>query len=131
MLESVKGAKLYSILNQKCPVCQEGDYYINKQAYNLKTFDKSHTNCSYCNHKFEIENGFFYGAMYVSYGISIAVAVSLFMATYVLFPETPYYTYIFIIIIGIVLFTPVAFRMSRIIWMNLFSSYGKRKIFNT
>jgi len=130
MLESTKGSKLYSILNKKCPVCQEGDYYLTKNAYHLKQFDKAHEYCSHCHHKFEIENGFFYGAMYVSYGISIAIAVSLFMATYVLFPATPYYVYIFVIIIGIVLFMPVAFRMSRMIWMNLFSSYGKKEIFN-
>ncbi len=80
--------------------------------------------------KFEIENGFFYGAMYVSYGISIAIAVSLFMATYVLIPQMPYYGYIFVIIIGIVAFMPIAFRASRMIWMNLFSSYGKKEIFN-
>ncbi|MFK8039314.1 MAG: DUF983 domain-containing protein [Crocinitomicaceae bacterium] len=130
MLESTKGSKLYSIINQKCPVCQEGDYYLTKKAYDLKRFDKTHNYCSFCNHKFEIENGFFYGAMYVSYGLSIAVAVSLFMGTYVLFPDTPYYVYIFIIIIGIILFMPLAFRFSRLIWMNLFSSYGKKEIFN-
>lgn len=130
MLESVKGSKLYSIANKKCPVCQEGDYYEPGHAYNLKTFDKAYTHCSHCNHKFEIENGFFYGAMYVSYGISVAIAVSLFMATYVLFPETPYYYYIVIIIIGIIFSMPISFRMSRLIWMNLFSSYGKKDLFN-
>ena len=130
MLESVKGSKLYSIINRKCPVCQEGDYYLTNKAYDLKQFDKAHTHCSHCNHKFEIENGFFYGAMYVSYGIAVGIAVSLFMATYVLFPETPYYIYIAIIIIGLVLSMPISFRYSRLIWMNLFSSYGKKEIFN-
>ncbi|MDX1349640.1 MAG: DUF983 domain-containing protein [Putridiphycobacter sp.] len=130
MLESTKGSKLYSILNQKCPICQEGDYYLSKKAYNLKQFDKAHEHCSYCNHKFEIENGFFYGAMYVSYGLSVAFAVSFFMATYVLFPATPYYYYIFIIIIGLVVTMPISFRYSRLIWMNLFASYGKKEIFN-
>ncbi len=130
MLESTKGSKLYSIMNQKCPVCQEGDYYITNKAYDLKRFDKTHEHCSFCNHKFEIENGFFYGAMYVSYGIAVAFAVSLFMATYVLFPSTPYYIYIFVIIAGLVVSMPISFRYSRLIWMNLFSSYGKKEIFN-
>ncbi len=130
MLNSIKGSKLYSIINKKCPVCHEGDYYLSNKAYDLKMFDKAHTNCSHCNHKFEIENGFFYGAMYVSYGIAVAIAVSLFMATYVLFPEIPYYYYIIIIIVGLVVSMPVSFRMSRLIWMNLFSSYGKKDVFN-
>jgi len=130
MLSSIKGTKLYSIINKKCPVCHEGDYYISNRPYQLKTFDKTHTHCEYCNHKFEIENGFFYGAMYVSYGIAVAVAVSLFMAVYVLFPEMLYYYYIFIIIAGIVCSMPISFRMSRMIWMNLFSAYGKKETFN-
>lgn len=130
MLASAKGSKLYSILNSKCPVCQEGDYYETKKVYDLKRFDKAHEYCGYCNHKFEIENGFFYGAMYVSYGIAIAISVALFMATYVLFPATPYYVYIFVIIAGLVFSMPFSFRISRMVWMNLFASYGKKEIFN-
>lgn len=130
MLESIKGSNLYSIINKKCPVCQEGDYYTSNKAYNIREFNKMHINCSHCDHKFEIENGFFYGAMFISYGLSVAIAVALFMGTFVLFPETPYYIYIIIILIGIPLSTPITFRMSRIIWMNIFSSYGKKEIFN-
>jgi len=68
--------------------------------------------------------------MYVSYGISVAVAVATFMAIYVLFPETPYYTYIIAVILSIFLFMPISFRTSRLIWMNMFSSYGKKENFN-
>ncbi len=131
MLSSIKGSKLYSIINKKCPICQEGNYYKYNTPYNLKKFDKVHTHCNYCQHKFEIENGFFIGAMYISYGISVAIAVTLFMATYVLFSNIEYYYYILIIVIGIVVSMPVSFRLSRTVWMNLFASYGKKETFNT
>ncbi len=130
MLDFIKGSQLYSILNKKCPVCHEGDYFKSNKVYRLSEFDKTETHCSHCHHKFEIENGFFVGAMYVSYGISVAISVALFMATYVLFPEAEYYFYIISIMVGILLFMPISFRLSRIIWMNMFISYGKKEIFN-
>jgi uncharacterized protein (DUF983 family) len=131
MLESLKGLKLYSIVNEKCPVCHEGDYFMTNKPYDLKNFDKSKEVCSTCEHKYEIENGFYYGAMYVSYGLSVAFGVSIFMAMYVLFDALPLWLYVFSIIVGIILLMPISFRVSRMIWMNMFSSYGKKEIFNT
>ncbi|MGV6860894.1 MAG: DUF983 domain-containing protein [Putridiphycobacter sp.] len=130
MLDSTKGLKIYSVANKKCPVCQEGEYFLTHNPYNLKKFDKNHEFCDQCGHKFEIENGFYYGAMYVSYGLSVAIGVSIFMAEYVLFGSLPLWVYIVSIIIGIVLFMPISFRTSRLIWMNMFSGYGKKEIFN-
>ena len=31
-----KGAKLYSIFNNKCPKCQEGDFFVNKTPFKFK-----------------------------------------------------------------------------------------------
>lgn len=131
MLNNLKGSKTYSILKHKCPVCHEGDVYKTTNPYDLKKFDKMYDRCSYCHHKYEIEPGFFFGAMYVSYGITVAIAVSVFVGTYVLFPQAEYYHYIINIILGMVLLMPITFRFSRIIWMNLFSGFGKRKNYNT
>ncbi len=130
MLGSTKGSKFYSIAKSKCPICHEGEYWKGKNPYDLKNFAIDRQTCSECGHKYEIENGFYVGAMYVSYGISIAFAVATFMAIYVLFPNTPYYIYIFSVIGSIFIFMPISFRASRLIWMNLFSSYGKQENFN-
>lgn len=123
MLESLKGKRIYSIVNSKCPVCHEGDFFISKNSYNFKTFSKNHDRCSVCDHKFEWETGFFYGSMYVSYALGIALSVAIFVALFVLFPETPYYIYIAAILTGLILFFPLNFRISRVIWMNFFHHY--------
>ncbi len=123
MLDSLKGKRIYSILNSKCPICHEGDFFVSKKAYDLKNFSKNHTRCSVCDHKFEKETGFFYGAMFVSYALGVAFSVTLFVATFVLFPQTPYYIYIAEILTGLVLFFPLNYRLSRIIWMNFFNHY--------
>lgn len=129
MFSKLKGKRVYSILNSKCPVCHEGDYFLSKNPYNLKMFSKNNERCPVCNHKFEVETGFFYGAMYVSYALQIAFSVAIFIAVGVLFPSANYPTYIFSIIAGILILMPITYRFSRMIWMNLFISYQGKKSF--
>lgn len=128
--ESIKGKRAYSILKHKCPVCHNGEVYKTNNPYDFKKFDKMYDSCSYCGHKYELETGFFYGAMYVSYGLSVAIAVAVFVGTFVLFPQAEYYHYIINIILGMILMMPITFRFSRLVWMSFFSSYGKRKKYN-
>jgi hypothetical protein len=69
----IKGTKLYSILGNKCPRCHEGDFFMTKNPYNLKKFDKMHERCSVCSEKFDKEPRFFYVAMQVNYALTVAV----------------------------------------------------------
>lgn len=79
--------------------------------------------CSVCDQKFEVEPGFYYGAMYVSYGVSIAYLVSVFVAMAVLYPDFTTTEYLVIAITTLILLTPYFFRLSRAIWINLFVKY--------
>lgn len=125
MLKSLKGKKrLYSILNGKCPRCHEGDFYLAKNPYQAKDFGKNHTHCPKCGYKFEKEVGFFYGAMYASYGLTIAFSVAIAVAIIVLYPSATYIVYIIAILTGLVVLMPVSYRLSRVIWMNLFQGYA-------
>ncbi|NEP40304.1 MAG: DUF983 domain-containing protein, partial [Okeania sp. SIO2H7] len=40
--------------------------------------------CSHCGTKYRMEPSFFYGSMYVSYGVGIAFAVAAFVISYVM-----------------------------------------------
>lgn len=119
-----KESLFYSVFKGKCPVCHEGDVYQSKKVYNFKEFDKMHDHCSVCGHKYEIENGFFYGAMYVSYAMTVAFSVAIFILTYWFWPNADYYNYIINIVLGVFVLAPVTFRGSRLIWMNFFSKYN-------
>lgn len=127
MFKALKGKRLYSILNNKCPVCQEGDFFSHTNPYDLKNFSKSNERCPVCNHKFEMETGFFYGAMYVSYALAVAFSVTVFVAIAVLFPSSPYYVYIISILFVLVALMPLNFRLSRLIWLNFFFHYDPSK----
>ena len=76
-----KGSKLNSILTGSCPKCQNERMYEVKNPYKLNTTLKMNETCSQCGTRYKIEPSFFYGAMYVSYGVGIAFAVAAFIIT--------------------------------------------------
>jgi uncharacterized protein (DUF983 family) len=78
-----KGSKLYSILTGSCPKCHEESMFKNSNPYALSELMDMHETCSNCGTKYKIEPSFFYGAMYVSYGVGIAFAVAAFVISFV------------------------------------------------
>ncbi|OIN58322.1 DUF983 domain-containing protein [Arsenicibacter rosenii] len=118
----LKGTKLYSILFNKCPRCQEGDFFITNNAYDLKRFDKMHTHCSHCDLRFEPEPGFFFGAMYVSYAFYVAFIISTFVLFNVLLQIDLTY-YLIGLIPALIMLTPFFFRLARRTWINIFVRY--------
>lgn len=119
-----KGTKLYSILKGACPKCQEESMYINKNPYILSDTLKIHQNCSHCNTKYRLEPSFFYGSMYVSYGVGIAFAIAAFVISNLILDASLNVT--FLSIIGtLVIFGPLIMRLSRNIWINLFIHFDK------
>lgn len=119
-----KGTKLYSVFNNKCPKCHEGDFFIEKNLFNIKKMLKLHETCSHCNLKYLMEPSFFYGAMYVNYGITVALSVISFVIATILFNSTMNQG--FIALISVLILTAIpTIRLSRIIWINLFVEYNK------
>ncbi len=118
----LKGTKIYSILSGTCPVCQEESMYREKNPYKINKVLKMHERCSNCNTKYKIEPSFFYGAMYVSYGVGIAFAVAAFVIAYI-FLKASLLASFFSIVGTLIVFMPVIMRLSRNIWINLFFKY--------
>ncbi len=97
--------------------------YVDKNPYQVGQLFKMHERCSHCGLKYKIEPSFFYGAMYVSYGVGIAFGVAAFIIAYVML-ETSLVTTFIAIVITLVVFMPVIIRLSRNIWINLFIKYN-------
>lgn len=121
-----KDTKLYSIFSNKCPKCHKGDFFVHHNPYKLSEFDKMHTECPVCKESFEKEPGFYYGAMYVNYGITVAIGVAWFLINWVLFNFNALFYAISFAILLIVLL-PWVFRTGRLIWINLFVKYNPDK----
>ncbi|MDG3584097.1 DUF983 domain-containing protein [Galbibacter pacificus] len=122
-----KGSKLYSILTGSCPKCQEESMYVSKNMYNPGETIHMNEHCSHCGTKYKIEPSFFYGAMYVSYGVGTAFAVAAFVISY-LFIGTSVKTAFFAIIGTLVVFMPIIMRLSRNIWINFFFKYDPKAV---
>ena len=120
-----KGNKLYSILTGSCPKCHEESMYVKNNPYKRGYLFKMHERCSSCNTKYKIEPSFFYGAMYVSYGVGIAFAVAAFVVTEVLLGAGLIATFIAIVTTQIALM-PIIIRLSRNIWINFFIKYDPK-----
>ena len=121
-----KGTKLYSISNAKCSRCHEGEFFEHKFTYNPSKITKLHDNCPKCNLKYMMEPSFFYGAMYVNYGITVALSIATFVIITLLLNLTLLQCFAAITFILIVL-APFNMRLSRIIWINMFVSYNENR----
>ncbi|MGO4818966.1 DUF983 domain-containing protein [Flavobacterium sp. W22_SRS_FP1] len=117
-----KGSKLYSILTGTCPKCQKESMYLDPNPLHLGKTLKMNEKCSHCGLKYQIEPSFFYGAMYVSYGLNVAVGIAAFVISYIVFEASLKDAFISIIASLIILF-PFILRWSRNIYINMFVSY--------
>jgi uncharacterized protein (DUF983 family) len=111
-----------AVITCKCPRCRKGNLFVPLSVKNLFSMKSS---CEVCGHVYELEPGFFYGSMYVSYGVAVAFAVSLFVLAFLIMGKQSPFFYIGVICTGLVLFTPVCFRLSRSLWVNMFTSFDK------
>lgn len=118
-----KKTRLYSIFNFKCPRCHKGDFLESRHVYNLKKAGNIKERCSHCNLKYSPEPGFYYGAMYVSYALGIALFVSIWVATFVLYPSYSSELLLGLIIGSMILLGPYLYALSKIIWANFFFHY--------
>lgn len=121
-----KGSKLYSIFKMKCPRCQEGDFFVAR-PYNLKKAGDIHTHCSHCGLKYSKEPGFYYGAMYVSYALGVALFVTLWVSFNLFLPSVNVYWQLLTISLTSILLGPYLYALSKIIWANLFIKYEPRE----
>jgi uncharacterized protein (DUF983 family) len=70
----MRPSTLASILQQRCPRCHSGRIF----RYSIfRGFPKMHERCQVCNLKFQREEGYFLGAMYISYGMALATITVL------------------------------------------------------
>ena len=118
----MKTGKLYSIFFNKCPRCNNGKFWkSNNPYYNLfLNGGENHSHCLNCDLKFEIEPGFFYGAMYISYGLGIGIGSLILIISLAVFQMKNILLLSLIIGISILILAPVNYFLSRLIWLNTF-----------
>ncbi|KGE15639.1 DUF983 domain-containing protein [Sphingobacterium deserti] len=112
-------SKFSALLQSKCPRCRVGKMFEGP-IYGFKK-QTMHERCPHCGLKFEIEPGYFYAAMYVSYAFSVAEVVSLGLATAFLTKSESPWLYIIVLFSAIFLFAPFNLRFSRLVLLHYLS----------
>ena len=117
-----KGSKLNSILTGTCPKCQNESMYQEKNLFRISKVLTMNETCSHCGLRYQIEPSFFYGAMYVSYGLNVALGIAAFIISFLLCKSSLKVSFLAIIATLVVLF-PLVLRWSRNIYINIFVDY--------
>lgn len=86
-----------------------------------------HSECPHCRLRFEIEPGFFWGSMYISYAITVGLMLVLGGAVYFIGKNPDSWVYLTVIISAFVLISPLTYRYSRVLMIYLFSPIRFKK----
>ena len=108
-----------ALLLGKCPRCHEGEIFRYPVIGHLWQFNQMHKVCPHCGVYLEPEPGFYQGAMYVGYGFTM---LCIILVSAVLYAVGYYSEWVYIgVVVGLlVLFIPLNYRYSRIIYLYLF-----------
>jgi hypothetical protein len=102
----------------KCPRCRQGNVFTFSSG-RIARFSAMNSACPHCNASLIPEPGFYFGAMFVSYAINVAIFVSCWLVLYLFF-EPSDLTYVTVIVVAALAFTPFNYRASRLLWLYWF-----------
>ncbi len=103
------------MLRQLCPHCRRSRIFRRSI---FRGFPKMHEFCPGCGLKFEREQGYFLGAMYISYGIALVMVVG-FAALLWYFTRWPVDKAALWAFLAFLPFIPTVTLFSRVVWIYL------------
>jgi hypothetical protein len=114
--------RILSIVKGRCPNCEAGAVFARKGSLLKLQMPVMNENCPRCSHHFEKEPGFFLGAMYISYALTIAESVTVYLSIQYFITEPAVLLLIIVAVVGPM--TLINYRSSRILWMYAFTQRG-------
>jgi uncharacterized protein (DUF983 family) len=103
-------ARLGAVVRQRCPRCCRGQMFKGSFAMNDP--------CPVCGLLFQREEGYFLGAMYVSYLLSSVLLGGFFVLACLLLPGWNPMLLVLAAALPYLPLTPAVFRYSRVIWTH-------------
>jgi hypothetical protein len=83
--------------------------------------------CGHCHQSFEPEPGFYFGAMFVSYGINTLLFIASWITLTLVYPSYSLFLLLGLLIGIVMLSLPFSFRLSRSIWLALFVRFDPQQ----
>jgi hypothetical protein len=103
-------SRLQAIVAKKCPVCREGPVFKNGISM--------HANCPVCATRFEREQGYWMGALYIAHAMAMPILSVLTLLCWLLGFGSVGRSF-FLAIAVFLPAGPAVFRYSRVIWLHL------------
>lgn len=117
-----KKNKLVAMFGMKCPRCHEGNMFDAPITEGIYKMNKE---CPVCKQSFELEPGFYWGAMYVGYGLSGGYMLTTVGILLLAFNWSVEAAFAVAIIGGLFIFPFIA-RLARAIWLHIYVGYDKK-----
>lgn len=108
-----------ALFKGKCPRCRQGDIFKYSLSDQPFAFNKMNETCPHCEVRLEPEPGFYQGAMYVGYGITVIVIILISIILY-LAGHPSEWVYIGAVVAVMILMIPLNYRYSRILYLHFF-----------
>jgi uncharacterized protein (DUF983 family) len=99
---------------------------FSHKPYNLSGYDKMFHACPHCGLVYDIEPGFFTGAMYVSYAFSMIIFIVVGIALYVSLNDPSVWVYTSCTFLCTLILYPLSYRYSRVLYLHLFGGIRYR-----
>lgn len=109
-------SKFNALVNYKCPKCRIGKMYTGR-TYSIRN-NKERTLCPHCGFRFQIEPGYFYAAMYVSYAMVVVEILFFIYLTYQITQSESIAVYIAVVVTTILALAPFNYRYSRLLLLH-------------
>jgi uncharacterized protein (DUF983 family) len=103
----------------KCPKCEKGVVFNSIGNVLKLKMPKMNECCSNCGYLFEKEPGYFLGAFYVSYGMTVGELSIIYFITHYFIENV--WVIISVMLIGLLLMSCFNFRVARLIWIYTFN----------
>jgi len=108
-----------ALLSLRCPHCHEGRLFTHS-AFNLAHFTDMPERCEVCAVPLEPEPGFYWGAMFISYGFNVATVLAIGALLYFVGGDPDVWVYV-LTVAGVALaLAPAALRYSRALMLYWF-----------
>jgi uncharacterized protein (DUF983 family) len=123
----MSNSSLISILTFKCPRCHKGSLFTDPNPFHFKNVTKMPEKCPCCGQRTELEPGFYYGAMYVSYGLSVALFLFNFFVLYITL-HIPGIWFLILNTLLLLILWPIIFRLARVVYIHLFVKFDPQAV---
>ncbi len=120
---------LWSILNNKCPRCRQGNLFLDPNPYHLKSTMKMPDSCPVCGQRYELHTGFYFGTGFVSYALTVAFSAFTFVLWWftlgISIQDNSIFWWLGTNAALLFLLQPLFQRLSRSLWITFFVRYNK------